>query len=251
MTTSFNNFVGVIDSGVGGLTILQQLQRDFPRCNFVYLADSAYCPYGTKQPQDIFIRVQALIQFLQDVGAQAVVIACNTASVYADTLKSQFDLPIYDVITATCKRVVDVTVSKRVALLATVATVNSQAYQRQLNTCGISVAPFACSDFVPFVEANKVETPECSAAVDRALSNLSQHNVDAVILGCTHFPILRAQIAPHTRGTTIVECCTNFQPANGNSLEAGKTVFLTTGYVYQANNAAKWFGDVDFKHIQI
>lgn len=250
MTTSFNNFVGVIDSGVGGLTILQQLQRDFPCCNFVYIADSAHCPYGTKQPQDIFIRVQALIRFLQDVGAQAVVIACNTASVYADTLKSQFDLPIYDVITATCKRVVDVTVSKRVALLATNATVNSQVYQRKLNEHGVTVVSFACSEFVPFVEACEVETPECSAAVDRALSNLSQHNVDAVILGCTHFPILRKQIAPHARGATIVECCADFRPSSGNN-KCGKTLFLTTGYVAQANNAAKWFGDVDFAHIDI
>ena len=252
MKQCFENYVGVIDSGVGGLTILTQLQGDYPTCNFVYLADSAYCPYGTKQPQEILLRVQTLIQYLQNNGAQAVVIACNTASVHADTLRKQFDLPIYDVITPTCKRVVNITKTKRVALLATNATVASLAYQRRLNACGIAVVAFPCSEFVPFVEVNALDTLQCSEAVKKTLCNLPKCNVDTVILGCTHFPILRKKIAPHTGGATIVECCTDFKPYNYRDCEmSGKTVFLTTGVEKQANNAAKWYGQVEFSHIDL
>ena len=252
MDKCFENFVGVIDSGVGGLTILKQLQCDFPTSNFVYIADGAYCPYGTKQPHEILFRAEQLIHYLQQCGVQAVVIACNTASVYADTLRQKFDLPIYDVITTTCKRVEDLSKNKRVALLATNATVASKIYQQELESKGITVIAFACSEFVTFVEADKIETYDCSVAVEKALCNLPKCNVDSVILGCTHFPLLRKKIAPYANGAKIVECCTNFQPPkcfSGNGI--GKTVFLTTGVKKNANRAAKWFGNVNFSHIDI
>ena len=249
MKKCFFNYVGVIDSGVGGLTILKQLQRKYPNCNFVYIADSARCPYGTKQPQEILQRVNQLIKFLQNCGVQAVVIACNTASIHVNTLRQQFNLPIYEVITPTCERVINAK-SKRVALLATNATIKSNVYQSRLNASDITVLSFPCSVFVPFVEANKVNTAECSEAVDRALHNLSSCNVDAVILGCTHFPLLRKKIAPFAYGATIIECCTNFHPS---AVCIGKceTVFLTTGEEKQAYEAAGWFGEVEFIHIDI
>lgn len=251
MENCFTNFVGVIDSGVGGLTILKQLQRDFPICNFVYIADSLYCPYGTKQPNEILFRAGKLIGFLQRCGVQSIVIACNTASVHADTLRQQFNLPIYDVITPTCMRVVNTTKNKRVALLGTNATVNSGAYQHILNASGIEVVPFHCSQFVPFVENNKVDTAKCDIAVHNALCVLPKCNVDTVILGCTHFPLLRTKIAPYICGATIVECCTDFQPLSSCDNKPQKTVFLTTGVEKHVNNAVKWFGKALFSHIEL
>lgn len=246
------NFVGVIDSGVGGLTVLQQLQRDFPCCNYVYIADSAYCPYGTKQPQQIQRRVETLVKYLQDNGAQAVVIACNTASVFARTLRSKFRVPIYDVIAPTCDAVTNVTKTKRVALLATDATVNSNAYQDELQKRGITVTAFPCSSFVPFVEANATDTVECADTVSCALEGLPKCNADTVILGCTHFPLLRKQIAPHVSGATVVECCTNFQPTVLPSCKsAGKNHFFTTGVEKQANFASQWFGKINFSHLDL
>ena len=247
-----SSFVGVIDSGVGGLTVLRRLQRDFPHGNYVYLADSAYCPYGVKSPNEIQRRVETLIKYLQDNGAQAVVIACNTASVFADILRAQFNLPIYDVIAPTCKQVASVTRNKRVALLATNATVNSGVYQRELAKKDIAVEAFRCSRFVPFVEANNVDTSECDEAVAKALSALPKSNVDAVILGCTHFPILRKKIAPYTNGANIVECCCDFQPsASWQCTRPLKTQFFTTGVEKQANYASQWFGKTDFIHVDL
>lgn len=251
MKNCFIGYVGVIDSGVGGLTILKQLQRDFPTCNFVYIADNMYCPYGTKQPHEILFRVRQLVGFLEECGAQAVVIACNTASVFVEALRQQFNIPIYDVITPTCKRVVNTTQRKRVALLATNATVNSGAYQHILNASGIEVFPFVCSQFVSFVENNEVDTTECDMVVEQALSTLPEYNVDTVILGCTHFPLLRKKIAPYTNGATIVECCTDFQPSSDCDKLPAKTVFLTTGVEKQVNNAAKWFAHAHFSHIDL
>ena len=252
MELCFQNFVGVIDSGVGGLTILAQLQRDYPLCNFVYIADSAYCPYGIKQPMEILHRVKTLIHFLQDCGVQAVVIACNTASVYADIFRQQFKLPIYDVITPTCNRVVENTESKRVALLATNATVASLAYQRKLKASDITVVSFPCSEFVPFVEANEIDTVECTSAVNKLLFSLPRCNVDTVILGCTHFPLLRKKIAPYTNGAKIVECCTYFQPTQYCDIKTHvNSIFLTTGVEKQANTAANWYEQANFIHIDI
>ena len=251
MRICLQNYVGVIDSGVGGLTILKQLQRDYPTCNFVYLADNLFCPYGTKQSNEILSRVRQLIAFLNECGVQAVVIACNTASVFVDTLRQQFNIPIYDVINPTCKRVATITKSNRVALLATNATVNSGVYQRLLNASGISVVPFPCSQFVPFVETDTVDTADCSIAVENALSHLPKCNVDAVILGCTHFPLLRKKIAPLVCGATIVECCTDFRPLSNCDNKPTKTKFLTTGVEKQVNIAAKWFGQANFLHIDL
>ena len=250
--------VGVIDSGVGGLTVLKNLQEQYPHCNFVYLADGAYCPYGIKTFEQIFNRVSVLIEFLQSSGAAAIVLACNTASVFADKLRAKFSLPIYDVIVPTCKLVVATTVKKRVALLATNATVKSGAYTSLLNDSGIAVVSFPCSSFVPFVEQNAVDTLECEAAVRKALRELPQCDVDAVILGCTHFPLLKNKIAPYSNGAKIIECCTDFSPVFHVPGNTEKTIFFTTGVEKIAtwgekkcDFAYELFGEIKFLHIDL
>ena len=244
-------FVGVIDSGVGGLTVLRNLQKDYPKCNFVYLADSAYCPFGTKTFEEIFTRVSTLVEYLQTAGAAAIVLACNTASIFVDRLRAKLHVPIYDVIAPTCKVVVDSTKSKRVALLATNATVKSGAYSKYLNNCGVAVVSFPCSNFVPFVEANMVDTSECEAAVRKAINELPRCNVDTVILGCTHFPVLKNKIAPYTNGAKIIECCTDFKPHFYLGEKSAKTLFFTTGVRKNANFASQWYGDIHFEHIDL
>ena len=245
------NFVGVIDSGVGGLTVLKNLQELCPECDFVYLADSEYCPYGTKPFDQIFTRVFSLVEYLQSRGAEAIVLACNTASIFASSLRAKFSLPIYDVIAPTCKLVAATTQTKRVALLATNATVKSGAYSAYLNDCGITVVSFKCSSFVPFVEQNLLDTTECEEAVRAALHDLPYCNVDSVILGCTHFPVLKNKIAPYANGAKIIECCTDFSTAFSSDKKSEKTLFFTTGVEKQANFASKWFGNIYFEHVDL
>ena len=245
------NYVGVIDSGVGGLTVLKDLEEHFSQCNFVYLADGAYCPYGVRPFEQIFDRISALVQYLVEHGAAAIVLACNTASVFADRLREKVHVPIYDVIAPTCKVVVEKTKNKRVALLATNATVKSGVYRQYLNACGIDVVSFPCSSFVPFVEQSAIDTAECDEAIHASLHDLSRCEVDCVILGCTHFPVLKNKIAPYTNGAKIIQCCTDFQPISGSFNTSSKILFFTTGVGKNANFAAKWYGEIHFKHIDI
>lgn len=245
------DFVGVIDSGVGGLTILKQLTQNNGG-NFLYVADHAYCPYGTKSSEVVLRRVSTIIGFLIEAGASAIVIACNTASCFAEALSHKFLLPIYNVITPTCREVIAATNSKRVALLATNGTINSRSYHKLLEPSGITVCDFPCSSFVPFIEQNSTSSISCYQAVDKALRDLPQANVDTVILGCTHFPLLRSHIEYYCRNAQIVECCCDLPSTVNNSNVAPHTVeYLTTGNTDFANVAAKWYGDVHFKHISL
>ncbi len=220
------------DSGVGGLTVLNRLQKDFPRCNYLYLADSAHCPYGTKSGEQIFRRIQRLVEWFAAHGAGAVVLACNTASVFAPELRQRFSLPIFDVIEPTCKLAASLS-EGRIALLATDATVKSGAYQRRLRELGATVAAFACSELVPFAEHGEQSTPQCQAAVRAALKNLDAFRADTVILGCTHFPLLRQVIAPYVGKARMVECVTDFVPPPECLARRGKTAYFTTGKANQ------------------
>ena len=243
------SFIGVMDSGVGGLTILRQLTKNSVG-NFVYVADHAFCPYGTKSPEVVLRRASMLVGSLADLGASSVVIACNTASYFAEMLSNKFALPVYDVITPTCQTVISTTRNKRVALLATNGTINGKAYHKILNGSGITVYDFPCSSFVPFIEQNAMSTVACCRAVDEALSKLPQANVDTVILGCTHFPLLRSQIEYYCRNAEIVECrCNVPSAAFGSAENAAQIEYLTTGNTEFADAAARWYGKVSFKHI--
>ena len=226
------DFIGVIDSGVGGLTILRQLTENASR-NFMYIADHAYCPYGTKNEQTVFRRADTLTGFCKDTGASAVVIACNTASRFAEELSGKYNLPVYDVIAPTCRQVMATTVNKRVALLATNGTIRGRAYRNILEPLGITVYDFSCSSFVPFIEQNATSTVSCYHAV-----------------GCTHFPLMLLQISHYCPSANIVQCCCDLPDAN--FLQASPTVeYLTTGDVDFAANAAKWYGNISFKHISL
>lgn len=244
-------FIGVIDSGVGGLTILQQLLSNYPN-NYVYIADHAFCPYGTKPNDVILNRSGKLVNYLKLQGAQAVVLACNTMSVYASAHQRQYGLPIYDVITPTCKRVVSNSAVKRAALLATKSTIANGAYQKYLAQYGVEAVCFDCSAFVPFIEQNSATSIACQRTVQIALSKLPQARADAVILGCTHFPLLRRQIAYYCDDNKIVQCCCNLPSNLSAANDFNPTVqYFTTGDVDFANLAASGFPNVQFTRISL
>lgn len=246
----FDGFVAVVDSGVGGLTILNNLQTEFPRCDFLYLADSSHCPYGTKTATEIKSRLRVIVEWLTLQRVSAVVLACNTASVFAEDLRREFDMPFYDVIVPTCKLVAATTVTKRVALLATDFTVASKIYSKRLAQFGIETVSFACSSLVPFVENNAVKTSECDFALQKALRDLPNVNADTVILGCTHFPILKNKIMQYTGKAQIVQCVTDYSPKK-ELRRFGKTIFFTTGDVAATEKASKFFPEAHFAHLNI
>lgn len=268
------NFVAVFDSGVGGLNVLFELQKVAPSCNFVYLADHAFCPYGTKSFEQLKHRVTSVAHFLKDLGAHSLVVACNTASQFAPSLRKQLSLPVFDVIYPTCCTVFGHTycqnnkIGKRhkavqhnlntqkhcrkVALLATNATVKSGVYSHVLSKFGVQTTSFCCSALVPLVETCAPKDVRLQT-VKSCLKGFHPNTFDAVVLGCTHFPLLQQEIAQVTGNVPIISSAlpvAKFFAKSHPPKGEGHTAFFTTGDAAVANNAAQWCG-VKFSHIHL
>lgn len=270
------NFVAVFDSGVGGLNVLLELQKVAPFCDFMYLADHAFCPYGTKSVEQLKSRVTRIACFLKSLGANSVVVACNTASQFAPSLRKLLSLPVFDVIYPTCCAIFEHTYcrkcelgqlgtfaqrtlnaqmrSRKIALLATDSTVKSRVYSRVLSCFGVQTTPFCCSALVPLAE-NCAPQSACLQVVKTCLTNFQPDAFDAVVLGCTHFPLLQQEISQFTGNVPIISSAlpvakffakSNLPKSNGH----GRTLFFTTGNVEGANKAAHWCG-ATFSHIDL
>lgn len=195
--------IGVFDSGIGGLTVLKELALQFPQENFLYLGDTARLPYGSKSPQTIRKYSEQNIHFLEKQNVKAIVIACNTAS--TQMTEKEFDnLPVYNVIEPGSERALQLTQSGRIGVLGTRATVNSQAYTKKILEFEPKAQVFdqACPLFVPLAEEGWDSDPVTNLIVFRYLSPLLQNHIDTLILGCTHYPILKNSIARVT-GSSI------------------------------------------------
>jgi len=194
--------IGIFDSGVGGLTVLRALRAQYPHADFVYLGDTARVPYGNKSPETISRYAHNAAQYLLDRGCGAIVIACNTASAFAaDSLRERLQVPVIDVIAPLATHIAQ-RQHQRVLILGTHGTVQSKAYPKaiQAQAPQVQVAQQACSLFVPLVEEGWTDGPIVDAIIDRYLeAPLQEHTPDLIVLGCTHYPILRDAIAARAR----------------------------------------------------
>lgn len=240
------SFTAVIDSGVGGLTVLKNLTQKNSKADFVYLADHAFCPYGTKTPALVKNRVIELCCCLKNVGANNIVLACNTASVFSSEIRSAVKLPIFDVIFPTCVDVKKTTQNKKVALLATNVTIKCGTYQRILNTMGINVISLPCNEFVCAVE-NRLDS---ELIVTNKLRCLSCEDFDTIVLGCTHFPYLQKQISRCFPQCKLVSCSNAISKYFCTVEGDGKVACYTTGNEKTATLAASQLGFV-FERLEI
>lgn len=194
--------IGVFDSGVGGLTVLRALRARFPEQRFIYLGDTARVPYGNKSPETVARYSLNIARQLADEGCQALVIACNTASAYArDTVREHFDFPVIDVISPMAAHVV-ARGARRVLVLGTRGTVSSQAYVKAIHALdpAIVVTQQACPLFVPLAEEGWTSGVVPKRVAERYLSEAFAHGMpDTIILGCTHYPLLRDVIEATAR----------------------------------------------------
>jgi glutamate racemase len=200
--------LGVFDSGLGGLTVARALRELLPREHIVYLGDTARVPYGARAPETVVRYAMGCTRHLIDRKVKAVVIACNTVSAVApDRLRVEFDLPILEVIEPGARAAVNATRTGRIGVLATAGTTASGAYPRavaQLSTRA-EVVSQAAPLLVPLVEEGWTDGEVPRLAVRRYLDPLARAEVDVVVLGCTHYPLLRpvleteaqALIGPH------------------------------------------------------
>ena len=189
--------IGVFDSGVGGLTVAREIMRNLPNEDIVYFGDTARVPYGSKSKDNIIRYSRQIIHFLQTKGVKAIVIACNTASALAlETVKDEFDIPIIGVVEPGARAALAVTETKKIGVIGTEATVRSAMYEKiiQGTRPDVSVLAKACPLFVPLVEEGFKKHHVTDEIIDYYLASLKESDIDALILGCTHYPLLRSKI---------------------------------------------------------
>lgn len=189
--------IGVFDSGVGGLTVVREIMNQLPNENIVYFGDTARVPYGNKSKETILAFSRQITQFLRIKKVKAVVVACNTASALAvEALKEENDIPILGVVEPGAKAASETTKNNKIGVIGTVATVNSGIYKEYLRKIKPEVQVYskACPLFVPLVEENWLYDSVTIEIAERYLSELMGDGIDTLVLGCTHYPLLRHTI---------------------------------------------------------
>jgi len=190
--------IGIFDSGVGGLTVYRALHERLPDEHFVYLGDTARVPYGTKSLSTVQRYAIENAKFLEAHGIKLLVVACNTASALAlPAIREAVSVPVVGVIEPGARAAVEVAAKKKIGVIATEATVQSGAYARAISEINpvIDVIERACPLFVPLAEEGWAETEVARAVAEQYLADLRKKDVAALVLGCTHYPILRNLIS--------------------------------------------------------
>lgn len=197
--------IGVFDSGIGGLTVMHALIERLPTESLVYFGDTARVPYGPKSRETVTRFSIQNVELLVEQGVKAVVVACNTATAYAlDTLRDRFELPIVGVVDPGARAGAKATRNRRVGVVGTYGTIESGAYQDALRALdgGLDVMARPCPLFVPLAEEGMIDHPATRAIAAEYLGPLAEEGVDTLILGCTHYPLLKPVIA-ETLGTDV------------------------------------------------
>ena len=185
--------IGVFDSGIGGLTVVRALMQRLPGYDVLYFGDTARTPYGSKSSSTVIRYAIENTEFLLSKGAQAIVLACNTASSVApETLRRRYEVPFLEVISPAAEMAVQSTRTGRIGIIGTRATIASGAYETAIQRLGPDCSVFTqpCPLLVPLVEEGWLNKPETTMIVKKYLRPLKMQQIDTLILGCTHYPLL-------------------------------------------------------------
>ena len=188
-----NRPIGLLDSGVGGLTVARELLRQLPNEEIVYIGDTRRAPYGPRSKAQIVEFTWDMVNFLLSKDVKMIVMACNTATAMAlDEVKAQLDIPVIGMILPGATSAIQKTTSKKIGIIATQASVRSDEYRKIIHhkSSKIEVTSLACPKFVSIVESNEMESDIAKRVVHESLAPLVG-KVDTLILGCTHYPLLR------------------------------------------------------------
>ncbi|CAK8720395.1 glutamate racemase [Candidatus Electrothrix aarhusensis] len=185
--------IGIFDSGVGGMTVARKIEQVCPQFPLLYFGDVAHTPYGSKSSDTIIGYSRRNTDFLLNQGAQVIVVACNSAAATSvDVLRAEYSVPIIDVITATSSKAAAGTLNGRIGIIGTRATIQSGIYEKQIKrvTPDYRIYGQACPLLVPLIEEGWLNKRETKMILRRYLHPLRQHQIDTLILGCTHYPLL-------------------------------------------------------------
>ncbi|MGE9269050.1 MAG: glutamate racemase [Verrucomicrobiales bacterium] len=231
--------LGILDSGVGGLTVLREIRQLLPHEDLHYVGDSAWVPYGNKSAREIQKRVFAITDFLLAQGASLIVIACNSATISAvEALRAAYPVPFVGMEPG-IKPAAALTRSGTIGVLATEASLAGEKFHRLVDTHAgsLRVLTRPCPDFVTLVEAGQLDGPEVVSAIRQYCDPLLAEGADALILGCTHYPFLKAALSRELpdgislidTGPAVARRVASLLPALPASLDKGELHLHTTG----------------------
>lgn len=250
VTHSLRRPIGVFDSGVGGLTVLRALRRRLPGRDFIYLGDTARVPYGRKPREMVAEFACGIAHFLAGLGVEGIVVACNTASAAAlPDLQRRWTVPVWGVIDPGVEAARRATRNGHVGVIGTAGTIRSGAYQQRLESCGLKVWARACPMLVHVVEENLADSPEAEMLARHYLDGRAE--IDTLILGCTHYPLLRRVLQKVAGpGVTLVDSaeataeavCGTMGPVPAGN---GRLVHFVTGDPLAFEHTARVIGEVE------
>jgi len=203
-----NRPIGIFDSGVGGLTVLREVEKLLPFEDIVYLGDTARVPYGNKSKSTIIKFSRESADFLKKKRVKLIVAACNTSSALAlESLKKSSNIPILGVIEAGIEKAVVLTCEKKIAVIGTKSTIKSNSYQKLIakKDKSIKVYSQSCPLFVPLVEEGILKGEIVKEAIRMYLESLKDKGIDVIILGCTHYPLLKRQISFYLKSVVVID----------------------------------------------
>lgn len=250
--------IGFIDSGVGGLTVVKEALKQLPNENILYVGDTARCPYGPRPAEQVIAYTWEMTNYLVEKGIKMLVIACNTATAVAlEEIKATLSIPVIGVILPGTRAAVKQTKNQRVGVIGTIGTVKSAAYETALldKAPELTVTSLACPKFVSVVESKEYRSSVAKKIVAQTLAPLELKGIDTLILGCTHYPLLRP-IIQNVMGDKVMLIDSGAETIGevsmlldyfeiSNSPQNGRTLcrFYTTGSAKMFHEIARdWLG---------
>ncbi len=189
--------IGVIDSGVGGLTVMQEIMRQLPRENIIYLGDIARCPYGSRPKEEVRKYTWEMVDFLLGKNIKLLVIACNTATAHTlYELEEKLDIPVVGVIQPGARTAIKNSKNQQIGIIGTESTIYSEKYEKEIKKIHPKAGTLskACPTFVPLIERGELEGEIIQEEVQKHLEVFTKNDIDTLILGCTHYPLIRDTI---------------------------------------------------------
>lgn len=251
--------IGVIDSGVGGLTVAREIMRQLPKEEILYVGDTLRCPYGPRPKEEVIKYTWQMVNFLLTKNIKLLVVACNTATAFTlGQLQEKLDIPVIGVIQPGARTAIKVTKTAHIGVIGTEGTISSKAYLEALHSINssINVYGLACPEFVPLVEMGINSGAEAQNTVNKLLEPLTTiREMDTLILGCTHYPLIQDLIQSKMGDKVTIICSSDetarevstildhYQLLNQEEAAGATHNFYTTGdkKLFQ-EIASQWFG---------
>ena len=238
--------LGIFDSGLGGLTVLKEVLVNNSFDRIVYYGDTARVPYGDKDIDTLRKYARDDITFLLEKKCDEIIVACGTvSSTVLNEIKDDYDIKISGIIDAACKGAINVSKNKKIGVIATSATINTHVFKNNLK--GYDVYEVACPKFVPLIENNLIDSKQMDDYIDEYLSVFKKENVDTLILGCTHYPLLANKINKYFGGKVSLVNSGTVLSKEVNKIEykVPKVDFYVSGDLDSFENNASRFLDLD------